>query len=89
MLWNGQKARGLSLRVKRDERVVLSHFSPLSNPLLIDHCHFFASCIMSCVCVGFVGVCCVMSCDAVWGVDGAVCVLLSTPKEDCIGQGHC
>ena len=137
MLWNGQKAGGLSLRVKRDERVgvwwldgvdvsvmawcqtlchcqcqphqpipqwsatvqcvskplccchfnqcvgaaVLSHFCPLSNPLLIDNCHLIVACTMSCVCVGLVGVCCVMSSDGVWGVDDAVCVSLSTPKK--------
>ena len=92
MLWNGQKTGGLSLRVKRDERVgglvvgwsgcdVLSHFFPLSNPLLIDNCHIFAVCTMSRVCVGLVGVCCMMSSDGVWGVDDAVCVSLSTPKK--------
>ena len=36
---------------------------------------------MCCVCVGLVGVCCVMSSDGVWGVDDAVCVSLSTPKK--------
>ena len=58
---------------------VLSHFSPLSNLLLIGSCHLIVACTMSCVCVGFVGVCCVMSSDGVWG--DAVCVSLSTPKK--------
>ena len=60
---------------------VLSHFCSLSNLLLIGNCHFFVGCIMSCVCVGFVGVCWVTSCGGVWGVDDAVCVSLSTPKK--------
>ena len=60
---------------------VLSHFCPLSNPLLFGNCHLIDVCTMSRVCAGFVGVCCVMSSDGVWGVDDAVCVLLSTPKK--------
>ena len=144
MLWNGQKAVGLSLRVKRDERVgvwwldgvdvsvmawcqtlchcqyqprqpipqwsvivqcvskplccchfnqcvgaaVLSHFfSSLSNPLLIGNCYLIAVCAMSCVCFGFVGVCCVVSSDGVWGVDDAVCVSLSTPPKGSAAHG--
>ena len=53
----------------------------LSNPILIDRCHLFVVCTMSCICIEFVGVCCVMSNDGVRGVDDAVCVLLSTPKK--------
>ena len=56
-------------------------FVILPNHLLIDKCHFIVVCTMSCVCVGFVGVCCVLSSDGVWGVDDAVCVSLSTPKK--------
>ena len=67
---------------------VLSHFCPLSNLLLIGNCHLCVVCTMSCVCVGFVGVCCVMSSDGVWGVDDAVCVSLSTPKKGSIAHGH-
>ena len=52
---------------------VLSHFCPLSNSILIGDCHLIAVCTMSCVCVGLVDVCCVMSSDGVWGVDDAVC----------------
>ena len=55
--------------------------------LLIGICHLFVACTMSCVCVGFVGVCCVMSSDGVWGVDDAVCVLLSTPKKGSTAHG--
>ena len=143
MLWNGQKAGGLSLRVKRDERVgvwwldgvdvsvmawcqTLCHcqcqpHQPIpqwsatvqcvSKPLcllplqsvcwcccvvpllpfvqspLIGHCHLIVVCTMSCVCVGLVGVCCVMSSDGVWGVDDAVCVSLSTPKKGSTAHG--
>ena len=35
---------------------------------------------MSCVCVGLVGVCCVMSSDGVWGVDDAVCLTVHSQK---------
>ena len=59
--------------------VPLLPLCPIS--LLIGHCHVIVACTMSCVCVGFVGVCCVMSSDGVWGVDDAVCVSLSTPKK--------
>ena len=44
---------------------VLSHFCPLSNSILIGDCHLIAVCTMSCVCVGLVDVCCVMSSDGV------------------------
>ena len=53
----------------------------LSNLLLIANCLLVVVCTMSCVCVGFVGVCCVLSSDGVRGVDDAVCVSLSTPKK--------
>ena len=61
---------------------VLSHFCPLSNLILISIRHLFVvNCIMSCVCVGFVGVCCMMSSDGVWGVDDAVCLAVHSQKR--------
>ena len=59
---------------------VLSHFCPLSNSILIGDCHLIAVCTMSCVCVGLVDVCCVMSSDGVW-VWMMQCVSLSTQKR--------
>ena len=137
-MWNGQKAGGLSLRVKRDERVgvwwldgvdvsvmawcqtlchcqcqphqpipqwsatvqcvskplccchfnqcvgaaVLSHFCPLSNSL--SHWSLSFHCCLHhelCVCIGLVGVCCVMSSDGVRGVDDAVCLAVHSQKR--------
>ena len=56
-------------------------FCPLSNALLIGVCNPIVICAMSRVYVEFVGECCEMSSDGVWGVDDAVCVSLSTPKK--------
>ena len=59
-------------------------------PFVQSHSHWFVvfvTCTMSCVCVGLVGVCCVMSSDGVWCVDDAVCVSLSTPKKDITAHG--
>ena len=36
---------------------------------------------MCCVCVGVVGVCCVMSSDGVRGVDDAVCLAVHSQKR--------
>ena len=64
---------------KVEGAAVLSHFLLFcSIPIIIDNCHLIV-CAMSCVCVGLVGVCCVISSDEVWGVGDAVCVLLSIP----------
>ena len=41
---------------------VLSHFALCPIPLLIDNCHLFVICTMSCVCVGFISV----LCDVMW-----------------------
>ena len=65
---------------------VLSHFCPLSNLLLIANCLLVVVCAMSCVCVRLVGVCCVLSSDGVWGVDGAVC-LCPLPKKGSTAHG--
>ena len=70
-------------------------FCPLPNPIHIGNCHLIVACTM--VCVGLVGVCCVMTSDGVRGVDDAVCVSLSTPKKAaqhtvlfaCDGVHHC
>ena len=60
---------------------VVPLFALCPIPFLTDNCHLIVACTMSCVCVGLVCVCCVMSSDGVWGVDDAVCVSLSTPKK--------
>ena len=60
---------------------VLSHFCPLSNHFLIGNCRPCVARTMSCVCVGFVGVCCVVSSDGVWGVDDAVCLAVHSQKR--------
>ena len=62
-------------------------FALCSIHLHIHHCHVIVFCAMSCVCVGFVGVCCVVSGDGVWDVDDAVCVSLSTPKKSSTAHG--
>ena len=56
-------------------------FFPLSNPILIGNCDLMVACTMSCVCVGLVGVCCVMSSDGVRGVDDAVCLIVHSQKK--------
>ena len=56
-------------------------FCVLSNPFLIGNCHVIVVCTMSCVCVGFVGVCCVMSSDGVRGVDDAACLAVHSQKQ--------
>ena len=60
---------------------VVPLFPFLSNLLLIANCLLVVVCTMSCVCVGFVGVCCVMSSDGVWGVDDAVCLAVRSQKR--------
>ena len=55
-------------------------FALCPNPFFIDNCYFIA-CTVSCVCVGFVDVCCVMSSDGVRGVDDAVCLAVHSQKK--------
>ena len=59
---------------------VVPLFAPCLQSTLIDNCHLFV-CTMSCVCVGFVCVCCMMSSDGVRGVDDAVCLFVHSPKK--------
>ena len=54
---------------------------PFVQSLLIGSCHVFVACSMSCVCVGLVCVCCVMSRDGVWGVEAAVCLAVHSQKR--------
>ena len=61
--------------------VVPLFFHNLSNPFSLTIVISLLFAPWAVFVFGFVGVCCVMSRDGVWGVDDAVCVSLSTPKK--------